>query len=55
MGLDAVEIVLRTEELFAITLSDAQTAAIRTARLGQTSTRYTTRVRPAICSARESA
>ena len=30
MGLDAVEIVLRTEELFAITIKDDEVAAIRT-------------------------
>jgi hypothetical protein len=30
MGLDAVEIVLRTEDLFAITLSDEEAAAVRT-------------------------
>jgi hypothetical protein len=30
MGLDAVEIVLRTEELFAITIEDNQAAAVRT-------------------------
>jgi hypothetical protein len=30
MGLDAVEIVLRTEDLFAITLTDDEAAAVRT-------------------------
>jgi hypothetical protein len=30
MGLDAVEIVLRTEDLFAITLTDDDAAAVRT-------------------------
>ena len=30
MGLDAVEIVLRTEELFTITIEDAEAAAART-------------------------
>jgi acyl carrier protein len=30
MGLDAVEIVLRTEDLFAITLDDDEAAAVRT-------------------------
>ena len=30
MGLDAVEIVLRTEELFVITIEDDETAAVRT-------------------------
>jgi hypothetical protein len=30
MGLDAVEICLRTEELFAIHLEDAETAVVRT-------------------------
>jgi hypothetical protein len=30
MGLDAVEIVLRTEELFAITIADDEGAAVRT-------------------------
>jgi len=30
MGLDAVEIVLRTEELFAITIEDDEASAIRT-------------------------
>jgi hypothetical protein len=30
MGLDAVEIVLRTEELFAITIADDEAAAVRT-------------------------
>lgn len=31
MGLDAVEIVLRTEELFVITFTDDEVAAVRTA------------------------
>jgi hypothetical protein len=30
MGMDAVEIVLRTEELFAITLTDDEASAVRT-------------------------
>jgi hypothetical protein len=30
MGLDAVEIVLRTEELFVITIEDDEAAAVRT-------------------------
>ncbi|MBB5315670.1 acyl carrier protein [Tunturibacter empetritectus] len=30
MGLDAVEIVLRTEELFVITIGDDEAAAVRT-------------------------
>jgi hypothetical protein len=30
MGLDAVEIVLRTEELFTITIADDEAAAVRT-------------------------
>jgi len=30
MGLDAVEIVLRTEELFAITIKDDEVATVRT-------------------------
>jgi hypothetical protein len=30
MGLDAVEIVLRTEDLFAITIQDDEAAAVRT-------------------------
>jgi len=30
MGLDAVEIVLRTEELFVITIEDAEAGAVRT-------------------------
>jgi acyl carrier protein len=39
MGLDAVEIVLRTEELFAITIGDDEAAAVRN---GVTSDRPTT-------------
>lgn len=30
MGLDAVEIVLRTEELFGVTIEDAEAATVRT-------------------------
>jgi hypothetical protein len=30
MGMDAVEIVLRTEELFAITIPDDEASAVRT-------------------------
>ena len=30
MGLDAVEIVLRTEELFAITIEDDEAGTVRT-------------------------